>query len=155
MKLTGENGLGDLLKVFLQICFYLGVVILLILPFILKSFGLNIGASAFIIYPNGIVLLMIVYEFIKLFDSLKNNEPFCENNVKILRKTGIIAFSGAWLWIIDLLYEVILAKSSNIIFIIAMLFLFILYIGVSIALYMLSELFKQATEYKNENELTI
>jgi len=155
MKLTGENGLGDLLKVFLQICFYLGVVILLILPFILKSFGLNIGASAFIIYPNGIVLLMIVYEFIKLFDSLKNNEPFCENNVKILRKTGIIAFSGAWLWIIDLLYEVILAKSSNIIFIIAMLFLFILYIGVSIALYMLSELFKQATEYKKENELTI
>lgn len=155
MKLTGENGLGDLLKVFLQICFYSGVVILLVLPFILKPFGLNIGASAFIIYPNGIVLLMIVYQFIKLFESLKNNEPFCENNVKILRRTGIIAFSGAWLWIIDLLYEVILAKSSNIIFIIAMLFLFILYIGVSIALYMLSELFKQATEYKKENELTI
>lgn len=155
MKVTGEKGLGELLKVFLQICFYLGVFVLLVLPFVLKPFGLNLGASVFVIYPNGVILLMIAYQFIKLFNSLKNNEPFCENNVKILRKTGIIAFTGAWFWVIDLLYEIILAKSFNIIFILAMLFLFVLYIGVSIALYILSELFKQATEYKKENELTI
>ena len=155
MKVTGENGLGDLLKGVLQICFYLGVFVLLVLPFALKPFGLNLGASVFVIYPNGIVLLMIAYQFIKLFDSLKMSKPFCENNVKILKKTGIIAFSGAWLWMIDLLYEVFLAKTSNIIFYIAMIFLFVLYIGVSIALYILSELFKQATEYKEENELTI
>ena len=155
MKVIGENGLGNLLKRFLQICFYLGVIILLILPFILKGFGLNLNASLFVIYPNGIVLLMIAYKFIKLFESLKNNEPFSEKNVKILRKTGKIAFIGAWFWMIDLLYELILAKCFNIIFILAMIFLFILYIGVSIALYMLSELFKQATEYKQENELTI
>ena len=155
MKLTGENGLGDLLKVFLQICFGLGIILLLGLPFALMPFGLNLGASAFIIYPNGIVLLMIAYQFIKLFDSLRRNEPFSENNVKILKRTGKIAFVGAWFWLIDLLYEVFLAGSSEIIFIIVMIFLFILYIGVSIALYMLSELFKQATEYKKENELTI
>ena len=155
MKVTGKKGLGDLLKVFLQICFYLGIIILIILPFILNAYGLNLGASAFVIYPNGVILLMIAHQFIKLFDSLKNNEPFCENNVKILRKTGIIALVGASFWIIDLLYEMILVKSSDIIFIIAMLFLFVLYTGVSIALYMLSELFKQATEYKKENELTI
>ena len=155
MKVTGEKGLGDLLKGFLTICFYLGVFVLLVLPFILKPFGLKLGASIFVIYPNGIVLLMIAHQFIKLFDSLKNNKPFCENNVKILKKTGIIAFSGAWLWMIDLLYEIFLAKTANIIFYIAMIFLFVLYIGVSVALYMLSELFKQATEYKEENELTI
>lgn len=62
---------------------------------------------------------------------------------------------GAILWILDLAYEIILAKSINIIFILAMSFLFILFIGVSIALYILSELFEQATEYKEENELTI
>ena len=155
MKVTGKKGLGDILKIFLQVCFYLGVVILFILPIALNMVGLNLNASAFVIYPNGIILLMIAYKFIQLFDSLKNNEPFSENNVKILRKTGILAFIGAWLWIIDLLYEIILAKSFDIIFILAMLFLFILYIGVSIALYILSELFKQATEYKNDSELTI
>ena len=155
MKIVGEKGLGNILKNFLQICFYFGIVILIGLPFVLKLFGLSLNASAFIIYPNGIILLMIAHKFIELFDSLKKNNPFCEKNVKILKNTGVIAFVGSCFWIIDLLYEIILAKSFNIVFILAMSFLFILYFGVSIALYMLSELFKQATEYKNENELTI
>ena len=155
MKIVGENGLGNILKNFLQICFYLGILILIGLPFILKSFGLSLNASAFLIYPNGIILLMIAHKFIELFDSLKMNNPFCENNVKILRKTGAIAFVGSSFWIIDLLYEIILAKSFDIVFILVMVFLFILYFGVSVALYILSELFRQATEYKTENELTI
>ena len=155
MKITGKKGLGNILKTFLQICFYLGIIILLVLPIGLQAFGLNVASSVFIIYPNGIILLMIVRKFIELFDSLKNNNPFCENNVKILRKTGIIAFIGACFWIIDLIYEVVFANSFDIVTILIMLFLFILYFGVSIALYMLSELFKQATEYKTENDLTI
>ena len=155
MKIVGENGLGNILKNFLQICFYLGILILIGLPFVLKSFGLSLNASAFLIYPNGIILLMIAHKFIELFDSLKNNNPFCENNVKILKSTGVIAFIGACFWLIDLLYEIIFANSFDIVFILVMTFLFILYFGVSIALYMLSELFKQATEYKQENELTI
>ena len=155
MKIVGENGLGNLLKNFLQICFYSGVLILVGLPFVLKSFGLSLNASAFLIYPNGIILLMIAHKFIELFDSLKMNNPFCENNVKILKRTGVIAFIGSWVWIIDLLYEILLAKSFYIVFVLVMLFLFILYFGVSIALYILSELFRQATEYKIENELTI
>ena len=155
MKITGKKGLGDILKTFLQICFYLGIITLLLLPVGLQEFGLNVTTSIFIIYPNGVILLMIIRKFIELFDSLKNNNPFCENNVNILRKTGIIAFIGACFWMIDLIYETALAKNFNIVTILIMLFLFILYFGVSIALYMLSELFKQATEYKNENELTI
>lgn len=155
MKITGENGLGNILKTILQICFVIGILILVGLPLVLKLFNLSIGASAILIYPNGIVLLLIVNKFIKLFDSLKLNNPFSENNVKILKKTGNIVFVGAIFWILDLLYELILARTFDIVFITIMLFLTILYIGVSIALYMLSELFKQATEYKNENELTI
>jgi len=155
MQILGEKGLGNKLKVILQVCFYLGFVVLIALPFILQVFDLNMNASIFIIYPNGIVLLIIAHKFIELFDSLKNNKPFCEKNVKILKTTGKVAFIGACFWIIDLLYELILAKNFDIIFILVMTFLFVLYIGVSIALYILSELFKQATEYKEENELTI
>ena len=155
MKVIGENGLGDKLKTMLQIFLILGIIVLVALPFVLNSFGLNLGASAFIIYPNGIILLLIAHKFIQLFDSLKSNNPFCENNVMLLRKTGKLAFTGAIFWLIDLLYELILARSFDIVFILVMLFLIILYVGVSIALYILSELFNQATEYKNENELTI
>lgn len=155
MKIEGKNGIGNILKILLQICFFSGITILIVLPFILQKLGLNLGASSIVIYPNGTILLIIVYEFIKLFDSLKDNNPFCENNVKILKTTGIVTLIGSILWLFDLLYEIILAKSTEIVFMGTLAFLFILFLGVAIALYILSELLKKATEYKKENELTI
>ena len=155
MKITGENGIGKFLKIFLQICFYSGIFILGGLPFVLNKLGLNLGASMYVIYPNGIILLMITHKFINLFDSLRLNKPFCEKNVKLLKATGIISFIGSVLWLIDFLYEIILAGSEDIVSNCTLLFLSILFLGVSIALYILSELFRQATEYKKENDLTI
>ena len=155
MEITGEKGLGNFLKIFLEVCFCVSVILLIALPFILGAFGLNIGASAFVIYPNGIVLLCIAYKFIKLFDSLKQNNPFCENNVKLQKSASKIALIGSVIWLLDFLYELFLAKSDDIIILATLLFLSVLFLGVSIALYILSELFKQAKEYKEENELTI
>lgn len=155
MEITGENGLGRILKVFLQTFFFGGIILLIIWPFQLKILGLELNAIAAVIYPNGIALLAIVYQFIGLFDSLKNNNPFCMENVKRMKYAGIAALVEAILWGIDLIYEIVFAKSQELLFIAILIFLFILFIGVAIALYMLSELFKQATEYKTENELTI
>ena len=155
MKITGEKGIGKILEVFLQECFYCGIIILIGLPFILNKIGFNLGASMYVIYPNGIVLLMITNKFINLFNSLRLNNPFCEENVKLLKITGIISFIGSVLWLIDFLYEIFVVRSVDIVFNCTLLFLCILFLGVSIALYILSELFKQATEYKKENDLTI
>ena len=155
MEITGEKGLGNFLKIFLEVCFWVSVILLIALPFILGAFGMNIGASAFVIYPNGIVLLCIAYKFIKLFDSLKQNNPFCENNVKLQKSASKIALIGSVIWLLDFLYELFLAKSDDIIILVTLLFLSVLFLGVSIALYILSELFKQAKEYKEENELTV
>ena len=146
MKITGEQGIGKILKVFLQVCFYSGIIILVGLPFILNKLGFNLGASMYVIYPNGIVLLMITHKFINLFNSLRLNTPFCERNISLI---------GSVFWLMDFLYEIFLAKSTDIVFNSTLLFLCILFFGVSIALYILSELFKQATEYKKENDLTI
>ena len=155
MKVTGNNGIGSILKVVLQTCLFGGIFVFVSLPFILQLFGLNLNATAFVIYPNGIVLLVIAHNFIKLFDSLKNNKPFCDNNVRILKITGIAAVVEAVLWLVDLFYEIILAQVFDIVVIVVLIFLCVLFLGVAIALYILSELFKEATEYKKENELTI
>lgn len=155
MKILGDNGLGKILKIFLQTCFFGGIILLIILPFELRMVGLRLNATAVVIYPNGIALLAIVYQFIGLFDSLKNNNPFCTENVKRLKHAGIASLIEAGLWGIDLIYQLVLARSFEPIFILILIFLFILFIGVSIALYILAELMKQATEYKVENELTI
>lgn len=155
MQITGKKGIGNILKILLQIAFYGGIILLVILPFILQAFGIQLNASMYIIYPNGIVLLMIVKQFIKLFDSLKKNQPFSESNVTILKNTAKVALIESFLWLIDLLYEIILAKAYDILLILVVTFLSILFLGVSIALYVLAELFKEATQYKQENELTI
>lgn len=155
MKVTGEKGLGDILGRMFKICFWVGVIVLILLPFALNLLGLHLNAAALIIYPNGAVLLVIAHKFIELFDSLKNEKPFCDNNVKILKSAGIAAGIGAGLWLFDLIYQIALARAFDIVSTIILIFLSILFLGVAIALYILSELFKEATEYKKENELTI
>lgn len=52
MKITGEKGLGRILKVFLQSCFYGGIALLIIWPIQLKIFGLRPNAITWVIYPN-------------------------------------------------------------------------------------------------------
>ena len=155
MKILGENGIGKFLKVFLQICFWGGIVLLIALPLIAQIAKVHLNASIYVIYPNGIALLVIVRQFIGQFDSLKNKKPFCMENVKRLKTSGVASLIETALWTIDLLYTVFLAKGADVIIVLVLAFLIILFAGVSIAFYILAELIKQATEYKEENELTI
>ncbi len=155
MEIFGEKGIGKFLKVLLQVCFWGGIAVLIVLPFLLQLVGLKLNATAFVIYPNGIALLVIVRQFIGQFDSLKNKKPFCMENVKRLKISGIASLVETALWTIDLLYTVFLAKGADVIIVLVLAFLIILFAGVSIAFYILAELIKQATEYKEENELTI
>lgn len=155
MEILGEKGIGKFLKIFLQVCFWGGIAVLIVLPFMLQMVGLKLNATAFVIYPNGIALLVIVRQFIGQFDSLKNRKPFCMENVKRLKTSGVASLIETALWTIDLLYTVFLAKGADVIIVLVLAFLIILFAGVSIAFYILAELIKQATEYKNENDLTI
>lgn len=155
MEVLGEKGIGNILKIFLQVCFWGGIVLLIILPFQLQMFGLKLNATAFVIYPNGMALLVIVRQFIGQFDSLKNKNPFCIENVKRLRISGIASLVETVLWTIDLLYTIFLAKGADVVIVLGLAFMIILFAGVAIAFYILAELIKQATEYKEENELTI
>ena len=155
VKILGEKGIGEFLKIFLQICFMGGIVLLIVLPFALQMVGLHLNATAFVIYPNGIALLVIAKQFIGQFDSLKNKNPFCMENAKRLKTCCIASLVETVLWIIDLIYMIFFAKSDDVIVLLVIGFMIILFIGVAIAFYILSELIKQATEYKNENDLTI
>ena len=155
MRILGEDGIGKILKRFLQICLIGGIIFLVSVPFWIEKTGLQLIETSIIIYPNGITLLGIVYEFIGLFDSLKNNNPFCEKNVKKLRNAGNISIISAMFWAIDLVLAIFLSSTSKVILISVFAFMIILFVGVSIALYILSELIRQGAEYKEENELTI
>ena len=130
-------------------------MLLIALPLIAQIAKVHLNASIYVIYPNGIVLLVIVKQFIGQFDSLKNKNQFCIENSKRLKNCCIASLVETALLIIDLLYMIFLVKSEDIFVLLVMVFMIILFIGVAIAFYILSELIKQATEYKNENDLTI
>lgn len=154
MQITGKKGLGKILKIVLIIGFILAIPLVGVSPLLLHHTR-NSMYSMFIIYPNGILFLGIMYQFIKLFKSLEDNKPFTMNNVNILRKTSYITLAMSILWLIDILFMVLVMKNTYVNYIIVMIFLAVLFFGVSVALYIIKELIKQATEYKEENDLTI
>lgn len=154
MEIFGKRGLGNILKILLQFVLVLGILILISFPIILRFTNISINPNIILFYPNAICLLLIIYQFIGLFDSLKNNNPFCENTVKRLKKSEKISGITSVIWFLDILYEVIFVRHLNP-YILILVFLFILFVGVTIALFLLAELFNKAIEYKNENDLTI
>ena len=150
MKIVGNNGFGNILKIILQICFWGGIAFLITLPIILK----RISIFEIMLYLNGITMLVIVKQFIELFDSLKIEKPFCENTVKRMNIASIASGIMTVLFFIETIYKFAL-DNSDIKINCILVFMTILFLGVAIALYILAELFRQATEYKSENDLTI
>ena len=154
MKITGNNGLGKLLRIILIVGFIICIPMIIVSPMLLHHTR-NSMYSALIIYPNGLLMLGIIYQFIKLFKSLENNKPFTLDNVSILKRTSLISLAISILWIVDLFLMIFIMKNTYVNYIIVILFLSLLFFGVFIALYILAELIRQATKYKEENDLTI
>lgn len=154
MKVTGEKGIGEYLKIVLQICFVGGICFLILLPIFLMLLGKHLNAFAYVLYPNGICFLYFVKQFIELFDALKQNSPFSENTVKRLNNASKAAGLISLILGIETIFELCIIKGEMF-FACILGFICILFLGVSIALCILSELFKQAKDYKEENELTV
>ncbi len=154
MDIMGEKGIGNLLKIVLQICFVGGIAFLVLLPIILILIGKHLNAFWIILYPNGVCFLVIVKQFIGLFNSLKENKPFSENTVKRLKVSGYASSVITIILGIETIMDILLVKDETL-FALILGAICILFLGVSIALFILSELFKQATNYKSENDLTI
>lgn len=151
MKILGEKGLGKILKIILIIAFIIAIPTIILLP-ITMNYKIS---SMVIIYPNGILMLLFTYQFIKMFKSLEENNPFTFNNVKLLKKSGYISLILSFMWLIDLLYLIFILHNTYFNYILVLTFLIILFFGVFIALYIISELIREATIYKEENDLTI
>ena len=147
MKVYGKKGLGSFLKICLEIIFCL--VIIMMIAALFKT------TKVVLFYPNIICLLVIMFAFIKLFDSLKKEEPFCKDTIKNINIAKIASAIASVIWLIQALYEIILVKYADFLAIFILLFMFILFLGVSIALYILRELFIKAKNYKEENDLTV
>lgn len=161
MKILGEKGIASVIKRLLQALFIIGIIIMLGFPIVgmhyvtshmIEQSAFEIAYPIVIIYFTGVPALAIVYEFIKLFGLLKQNQPFVGETVEYLKNASTCSF------IIVIAYAIIVAISSYFWHTSIMLYSVIVVGIFSIAwigLYILAELFKQAISYKEENDLTI
>ena len=145
------SNLGKLLKIILIICIVIAIPLVIVLPFILKG----LIFSKLIVYPNSLVMLLIAIQFTKLFKSIEEDNPFTLKNTKILKNASIYSFVMSFLWFIDSIYLSFIKSCNQIDYYIVIIFFIILFFGVGTALYILSKLFGKATNYKEENDLTI
>ena len=126
--------MGKILKSIVMVGIVLAIPCIALVPFLLSN-NYSILYSMLIVYPNGCLMIAIAFEFLKMFDSLEKNNPFTMENVKILRTTGYLSFAMSLLWIIDLLVMTLIIKNTYINYILVLLFLFVLFFGVGIALW--------------------
>ena len=158
MHVSKKNKLyniGNILRLFLTMFLVFGILVLLFLYPITKLVNIHFDLFTIMVYPCGIAFLYLVFEFIKLFKSIEDNNPFCMNNVKILKENIYISIIISVLVFISFLVSTILYDYYSSQFKVSLIFISILFFGLSIAFYILSELFRQATLYKEENDLTI
>ena len=153
MEITGKKSISCAIKIILEIGLIILIIMFIFLPFILsiyiKAFRRDILDYYFhclaLLYISAIPMLMLVWQFIKLFDSLRLNTPFIMENVKHLKKASL--YSG--IIAIEYIAGIFVFRSIFALLIIG------IFLVAFVGLYILSELFKQAVTYKEENDLTI
>lgn len=152
MPIIGANGLSGYVKKLLFLILIGGLLILLGLPWILKWYlgNFTVPHDTYIfllifLYFTGVFCLWIVYEMNRIFHTISRANPFQMDNVKSLNRIGLACFVICGAYIVKIFcYNSFLTIIIMMIFLIAGLFSIVL-----------AELFRQAAQYKEENDLTI
>lgn len=151
MKVTGKKSLSNFIEIGLKIIFVVGIIIYLTLPILLNKYVeifnpiLNYTAALVILYISGIPALIIIYAFIKMFETLKNDNPFVRENVTYLKIVSVCSLLISIIYIVGMFFIVSIFE------IVAIAIFIIAFLGT----YVLAELLRRAIEYKEENDLTI
>lgn len=145
---------GKILNMMLKFFIILGGIFIIGYYELLKSQNIDLSFFNSLFYPLGISFLYLVYQFTLMFQTLVNKNPFIKENISRLNNASISSFIISIIIFISILLTIFVYKY-NVFLLMTQIFFFILFIGVTIALYILKELFKEAIYYKQENDLTI
>lgn len=139
-------------KRILDIMFYMGIVILVLLPAIIYIFSMYnnyykkyIVVMFLALFVSGIIALLIISELRKMFRTVIADDCFVDENVVSLIKMGNYSFIIA---MITLARSVFYVTPASIVII-------IVFVIASLFSKVLSQVFKKAVAYKKENDMTI
>jgi hypothetical protein len=154
MKIIGKKSLASLIKYGLNLTLFGGIGVFISLPisfkwYISTTYG-TIDGRIYVfllglLYVTGVFALLIVNEIRKIFNSLDGKDPFIMENVSSLKMMSIYSFIISFCYILKVfIFNSISNMIIIMIFVIAGLFSIIL-----------SEVFEQAVEDKQENDYTV
>lgn len=155
MKEKIPKKIVKILNIVLRISLVVGTILLLTLWKWLELLNVKFDLLVFLIYPAGILFLGLIIQFIKLFNQFNVEKSFHLTTVRHLKNASRISFVISIITFLALLLSIFIYPTYTLTLKISLTFFTILFIGVGIALYLLAELFRQATEFKEENDLTI
>lgn len=171
MKILGEKslsskvivGLKGLFTIISVIDIAVFTVIIKIIKHIIRNenmqsniFDLNLYAMMLL---SGIIALFMIYQFIRIFNNLKNNDLFSTDSSNRLNivKNSCFLISVVYC-IIAILIFIIMNKMTeefiHFMFVLSAI-LAIVFVVFGIGMKILNEIYKKAIEYKEENDLII
>ncbi len=171
MKILGENSLSSKVIVGLKALFVaISVLDIVVLTLIMKTikhitYNENIQGDIFdlnlfvMLILSGIIALLIIYQFIKIFQNIKNNVLFSKDNSNCLNIIGnssliiSVVFTIISILVFFLMYK-IEERFIHFVFTFAII-LAVVFVAFGVGMKILNEIYKKAIEYKEENDLLI
>jgi ABC-type multidrug transport system fused ATPase/permease subunit len=153
LEIISEKGVSGAVKHMLDIILVSGAAIIISLPTTLKwcfanlvwSAGENYWFLLVFLVVTGVFSLVMVYELRRIFHNISSRKPFQQQNAISLKRIATMALFISIAYIIKIFFYI-----SFLTIIIAMAFLVFGLAGL-----VFSEVFRQAVEVKEENDLTI
>jgi len=153
VEIISEKGISGAVKYMLDVLIVVGAAIVISLPFSLKwcfemitwTAGENYWFLLGFLFVTGTFGVVMVFELRQIFRRINEHKPFQRQNATNLKRIAALALLISAAYIIKMIFFI-----SFLTIIVAIAFLVFGLAGL-----VFSELFKQAVEVKEENDLTI
>lgn len=162
MKILGKRSLSSIIEKSLVILLILGIFVTISVGIWIilnweKCMELILTKTIVIAYLSSFPVLVMVVEFIKIFQNLKNEKAFDKQNIKFLKVSYIASFIICAIYLINTI--ILLSKTiwidTFVVYPMLMAIVAIVFFFFGIGLIVLTEIYKKAIQFKEENELTI
>ena len=162
MKILGKKSLASVIKIFLIILLVIALLVVTVGGIVLiKEFEFfnssNSLRTLIVLYLSSWIASILIYQFIGIFKSLENNNIFDITNLKRLKISYICSIVMGVMYLLNSIVLFLSQENENwiIIYIILTFIITLVFLIFGIGLIVLSEIYKRAIKYNEENDLTI
>ncbi len=161
MKILGKKSLSSVITIFLKILLILCIAAIISGAYIIVKnidllASLTIFKTLLLIYLSSIPALILIIQFLKIFENLREEKVFIESNIKKLKISYITSIIIGIIFMINSIILFFQTTDPNIlVYRILTSTVTLVFLIFGIGLVVLTEIYKKALKFKEENDLTI